>query len=115
MGTIRRSFVAIVLGTTIVSMGTIGAQPQMEDESGPEENEEAVAAGTLDDGQDLLPLAGIPPEEAIAAAQGAASGAVGEVDLEYVDAKLAFNVDIGAQDVKVDAATGTVLAVDADD
>ena len=52
---------------------------------------------------------------AIAAAQSAASGSLDEVHLEYRDGTLVFNVDVGAKDVKVDAASGDVVAVDQDD
>ena len=71
--------------------------------------------GTLDDGAELLPLATISLEQAIAAAQAAASGHVGEVDLEYHDGVLVYNVDVGDKDVRIDAATAAVLAVDSDD
>ena len=74
-----------------------------------------VAPGTLDDGADLLPQAGITLEEAISVAQRAADGSVGEVDLESFAGRLVFNVDIGDLDVKVDAADGTVLAADSSD
>ena len=80
-----------------------------------EENEVQAAPGQLDDGKDLLPQAGITIDQAIAAAQSAASGPVGEVDLEYSHGKLAFNVDVGDKDVKVDASNGSILAADADD
>ena len=70
-----------------------------------------VPAGTLDDGAELLPLAGITLEQAIATAQGAAKGSVGEVDLEYHNGRLVFNVDIGKDDVKVDAATGAIVSI----
>jgi uncharacterized membrane protein YkoI len=70
----------------------------------------AGKGGVLDDGKDLLPQAGITLEEAISAAQASASGALDEVDLEYYEGKLVFNVDVGDQDVKVDAQTGEVLA-----
>lgn len=79
------------------------------------ESEVRVAPGQLDDGKELLPQAGITLDRAIAAAQTAASGPLGEVDLEYYQGKLVFNVDIGDKDVKVDAMSGAVLAVDADD
>ncbi len=85
------------------------------DEQCDDQNEAHVPSGTLDDGSHLLPQADISLSEAIEAAQGAASGSVGEVDLEYWDGKLVFNVDIGDKDVKVDAGNGTVLAVDQDD
>jgi len=51
----------------------------------------------------------------IAAAQGAASGALNEVDLEHRAGRLVYNVDVGAKDVKVDASSGQVVAVDGDD
>ncbi len=76
-----------------------------------DEDESAAQPGTLDDGKELLPQASISLEQAISAAQGAVSGELGEVDLEHDQGKLVFNVEIGGSDVKVDAATGTVLGV----
>jgi uncharacterized membrane protein YkoI len=73
------------------------------------EDEEKVAPGTIDDGAELLSHAQMTLDQAIAAAQGAASGALGEVDLEYYEGTLVFNIDIGDDDVKVDAQTGDVL------
>jgi uncharacterized membrane protein YkoI len=72
-------------------------------------------ASRLDDGKDLLPQAQVTEQQAIAAAQTAASGALNEVDLEHAGGKLVFNVDVGSHDVKVDATTGQVVAVDTDD
>jgi uncharacterized membrane protein YkoI len=77
--------------------------------------EEAGLAGQIDDGADLLPQASVTLEQAISAAQSAASGEVGEVDLEHYQGKLVFNVDVGDKDVKVDAMDGSIVAVDADD
>jgi uncharacterized membrane protein YkoI len=79
----------------------------------------ATAAGSapasrLDDGKALLPQATLTEQEAIAKAEGAAHGDLDEVDLEHYNGKLVFNVDVGADDVKVDAATGEVLDVSAD-
>jgi uncharacterized membrane protein YkoI len=74
----------------------------------------AADAGRLDDGADLLSQASITVDEAIAAAKTAASGDIGEIDLEDYHGKLAFNVDVGDQDVKVDAATGEVLGSGSD-
>ena len=73
----------------------------------------SVAARTLDDGTDLLPQAGISIDAAIAVAQAAATGPVGEVDLEHASGVLVFNVEVGTYDVKVDAGSGAVLSVDA--
>jgi uncharacterized membrane protein YkoI len=69
----------------------------------------------MDDGKDLLPQAKITEAQAIQAARTAASGDLNEVDLEHLDGKLVFNVDVGKHDVKVDASTGDVVRVDADD
>ena len=75
----------------------------------------AGQSGVLDDGKELVPQAGISIEAAIAAAQTSASGDIGEVDLEYWQGVLVFNVDVGDQDVKVDAKTGAVLGSERDD
>jgi uncharacterized membrane protein YkoI len=75
----------------------------------------AAGASRLDDGKDLLSQAKITEQQAIAAAQTAASGGLNEVDLEHLDGRLVFNVDVGAKDVKVDAADGHVVRVDQDD
>jgi uncharacterized membrane protein YkoI len=78
-----------------------------------------AAAGTapsrLDDGAKYLSQATITEAQAIAAAQGVASGALNEVDLEHLDGRLVFNVDVGAADVKVDATSGEVVRTDRDD
>ena len=76
---------------------------------GIEDNETQVAPGTLDDGKDLLSQARISIGQAIAAAKTAASGNIGEIDLEHYQGHLVFNVDVGNHDVKVDATTGDVL------
>jgi uncharacterized membrane protein YkoI len=51
----------------------------------------------------------------VAGVAAAASGALNEVDLEHRAGRLVFNVDVGSHDVEVDATTGDVVAVDADD
>ncbi len=79
------------------------------------DGEAQVQSGTLDDGKDLLPQAGITIDAAIAAAQSVGSGAIGEVDLEHWNGKLVFNVDVGDKDVKVDARNGAMLSADSDD
>src|SRR3954470_22468645 len=75
----------------------------------------AGQAGALDDGKELLAQASITVEQAIASAQSASTGAIGEVDLEHWRGKLVFNIDVGNADVKVDAATGAVLSTDSGD
>jgi len=69
----------------------------------------------LDDGKDLLPQAKITEQQAIKAAQSAASGSLNEVDLEHYNGHLVWNVDVGSHDVKVDASTGNVVASTSDD
>ncbi|HEX8855519.1 MAG TPA: PepSY domain-containing protein [Thermoleophilaceae bacterium] len=69
----------------------------------------------LDDGKDLLPQATLSETQAIAAAQTAASGDLNEVDLEHASGRLVFNVDVGSKDVQVDAQSGKVVSVNADD
>ena len=91
--------VAAVAGGTGVAMASGGSAPP----------------SRLDDGKALLPQAKITEQQAIAAAQGAASGALNEVDLEHAAGRLVFNVDVGKYDVKVDASTGDVVATDSDD
>jgi uncharacterized membrane protein YkoI len=92
-----------------------GDQNQADDANEAEDGDIQAPSGTLDDGKDLLPQAGITLEQAVAAAQGAASGPVGEIDLEHAQGRLVFNVDIGDKDVKVDASDGSIVAVDSDD
>jgi uncharacterized membrane protein YkoI len=92
-----------------------GDQNEADDVNEAEDSDAQAPSGTLDDGKELLPQASITLDQAIAAAQSAASGSVGEIDLEDYQGKLAFNVDVGDKDVKVDAADGSILAADSDD
>ena len=75
----------------------------------------SASPGEIDDGAELLPQASISLDEALEAAQSAASGGLGEVDLEYYQGALVFNVDVGNQDVKVDASTGSVLGFETEE
>ena len=81
---------------------------------GIEDGEARVAPGTLDDGKELLPKAKITIDQAVAAARTAATGDIGEIDLEHYQGRLVFKVDVGNHDVKVDAETGEVLGSGAD-
>jgi uncharacterized membrane protein YkoI len=92
-----------------------GDQNEADDANEGEDDGVQAPSGTLDDGKDLLPQASITLDQAIAAAQGAASGPLGEVDLEDYQGKLVFNVDIGDKDIKVDASDGSIVSVDSDD
>ena len=99
---------SVVIGGAVLFAGarTGAAGPADDDDA----NEVVVPAGTLDDGKDLIPLAAIPLDQAVAAATGAHAGALGEVDLEYYEGVLVYNIDVGDADVKVSANDGAVLA-----
>jgi len=70
-----------------------------------------VKPGSLDDGKDLQPQASITLGQAIASAKAAASGQLGQVDLEHYRNQLVYMVDVGDQEVRVDAADGGVVAL----
>ncbi len=70
-----------------------------------------VKPGSLDDGKELRPQASITPRQALAAAQNAASGSLGQVDLEQFQGRLGYAVDIGDHEVKVDAENGRIDGV----
>ena len=96
----------ITAGVTVLALATAGGVGI------------AAASGGgsgLDDGEDLLPQAKVTLQQAESAAQKAASGSLGETDLEHYNGRLVFNVDVGSHDVKVDATTGEVLAAPVDE
>jgi uncharacterized membrane protein YkoI len=103
----RKRVLATVTGTAVLGLAGVALAA-----SG---NGAGPPASRMDDGKNLLPQAKITEQQAIAAARGAVTGALDEVDLEHRDGRLVFNVDVGSSDVKVDAATGRVLALDHDD
>jgi uncharacterized membrane protein YkoI len=67
--------------------------------------------GSLDDGKELLPQTTISLAQAVATAQHAAAGSLGQVDLEHDGSRLVYMVDVGHQEVRVDAADGSVVAI----
>ena len=67
--------------------------------------------GSLDDGKELQSQATVTLRQAIAAAQDAASGSLGQVDLEHYQGRLVYTVDIGDHEVKVDAANARIDGV----
>lgn len=70
-----------------------------------------VKPGSLDDGKNLQPQASITLDRAVASAQKAASGPLGQVDLEHYRNRLVYMVDVGDQEVRVDAASGNISAI----
>lgn len=103
-------------GIAAAAGGPTAAEPTGSEAPGQEVIHAPDSNGSrLDDGANLLSQAKITEQDAIAAAQTAASGPLSEVDLEDYQGQLVFNVDVGSHDVKVDAATGDVLAAPQDD
>ncbi|MER3437198.1 MAG: hypothetical protein C4346_06185 [Chloroflexota bacterium] len=80
-----------------------------------EQDDASAAPGTLEDGKDLLSQASITVDRAIAAAQAAAQGPLGTVDLDRENGALVYHVHIGDQEVTVDATTGAVLGIGSDE
>jgi uncharacterized membrane protein YkoI len=106
--TLRKRALLVLTLVGAITLGGVAFRTTFYDAS-------AGQSGVLDDGKELLPQAGIGLTEAIAAAQTAYNGDIGEVDLEYWQGVLVFNVDVGDQDVKVDARSGAVLGATKDD
>ena len=67
--------------------------------------------GSLDDGTDLLSQTKISLARAVAAAQAAANGPLGQVDLVHYGGRIVYMVDVGIHEVRVDAADGSVVAI----
>jgi uncharacterized membrane protein YkoI len=102
----------LVIGAALIlAGGTAGALRTLPGHAAAQQQ----GAYTLDDGKDLLPRATSTIADAVAAATRAYAGPVGEIDLEYRGDLLVYNVDVGDNDVAVDATTGAVLAATTDD
>ena len=69
-----------------------------------------IKPGSLDDGKELLPQAKITLAAAIADAQRAVHGQLGQVDMEHFGGRVVFKVDVGDQEVRVDAADGSIAS-----
>ena len=67
--------------------------------------------GALDDGKDLLSQTTIPLGQAVATAQRSAAGELGQVDLERLNGRIVYTVDIRSNEVHVDANTGAVASI----
>jgi len=98
---------AISLGGATYALG--GAGGVIWDDGHP------VQPGSLDDGKDLLPQTQVPLAAAVAAAQQAAHGALGQVDLVQRNDRVLYVVDVGDREVSVDAGTGAVASIDPQD
>lgn len=105
----RRRFVLIGAAALVVLAGAtaaVGGGKNLVFDDG-----QYVRAGSLDDGQDLLPQTTVPLAQANATAQHVATGALGQVDLERFGDRIVFSVDVGSQEVRVDADSGLVVDV----
>jgi uncharacterized membrane protein YkoI len=67
--------------------------------------------GSLDDGKELLSQTTISLAQAVAAAQTARSGQLGQVDLEHFNGRIVYMVDVGHSEVRVDAGDGSIAAI----
>jgi uncharacterized membrane protein YkoI len=67
--------------------------------------------GSLDDGKELLPRTTVTLAAAVADAQRAAQGALGQVDLKERDGRVLYVVDVGDREVSVDADTGAIAGI----
>jgi peptidase YpeB-like protein len=70
-----------------------------------------VKPGSLDDGKQYLPQTTISLAQAVAFAQRAADGQLGQVDLESHGGRVVYVVDVGAREVNVDAGDGSVTGI----
>jgi uncharacterized membrane protein YkoI len=66
------------------------------------------------EGQEMEAGQTISVEEAIAAAQGVATGAVDDVEIERRGDLLVFDIEVGSTDVVVNAHDGSIVAVEED-
>src|SRR3954447_4070154 len=67
--------------------------------------------GSLDDGKDLLPDTTVSLSAADATAQRVIRGELGQVDLEHFGDRIVYSVDVGSQEVRIDANTGIVVDI----
>jgi uncharacterized membrane protein YkoI len=99
-----------------VSDGGVEDDDAEDDDDGEDDDAEDDdgAPGQLTEGEELLPLAGITVQQAVDAALASAAGNgiqgdLGEVELEDEDGTLVFEVEVGDEEIEVDAQTGQVI------
>ena len=89
----RRVYLLLGLVAVVAAVGTGAFMASAAASSG-------GAPGRIDDGAELLELASISLEDAIAAAQASADGALGEVDLETYQGSILGHVEDDASDAR---------------
>jgi uncharacterized membrane protein YkoI len=67
--------------------------------------------GSLDDGKELLSQTSVSLAAAVSTARQTAKGALGQVDLEHYRGNIVYTVDVGENEVRVDAENGKVVAI----
>ena len=68
-----------------------------------------------DDAGEALGTPAIAIDDAVAIAKGASSGSVGDIELDQEDGRLVYEIEVGSDEVIIDANDGSVLSVHADD
>ena len=101
---------ALVVGVVVLALA--GATLAIGGGTGIWDDNHFARPGSLDDGKDLLPQTTISLAKANAIAQRAATGSLGQVDLERYQGRVVYKVDVGDREVRVDAADGRVVSVD---
>lgn len=67
--------------------------------------------GSLDDGKELRSQTSVSLATAVSTAREVAHGAFGQVDLEHFRGRIVYTVDIGDNEVRVDAGNAKVVAI----
>lgn len=97
------------------------AVPEAQEASEAQEANEAEEASKVDEANEadeataLASQAKITSDQAKEAAQAEVPGTVTKVELDNENGYLVYSVEVGGKDVKVDAGTGKVLHIEADD
>ena len=106
----HRRIIVLVLGAALVALAAAAFAV-----AGPRgliwDDGHYAKPGALDDGKALQSQTSISLSAAVATAQDAARGTLGQVDLERYHGGIVYMVDIGNQEVRVDAASGKVVAI----
>jgi uncharacterized membrane protein YkoI len=102
----------LVVGTCAAAVALAGgATYALGGGSGIWDDGKIVQPGSLDDGKNLLPQTKVSLADAVAKAQQAADGALGQVDLKQRADGVFYVVDVGSEEVSVDAVTGNVAGI----
>ena len=107
----KRRLTIVIAGLVAVAVLALGGTFAFGGGAGIWDDNHFAKPGSLDDGKDLLPQTTISLAQANAAALRAADGSLGQVDLEHYEGAVVYKVDVGDQEVRVDAADGSIVSV----